>query len=252
MKNNEIENFCRKFIEIGKLGWIKSVCGGNNGVGLTFETLLGISKNELEIPDYNGIEIKTKRKNSNSYITLFSSKPEGNFYHEAQRIKDAYGYPHRKFNEFKVLNNSVFANKFNKIGCKYYFKLYVNREKQKIFLYIYDINYKLIENTVYWDFDILKEKLQRKLKKLALIKSFSKKNNGVEYFKYYDLKIYLLKEFETFIELIEGGFIRINFKLNINTVGEKIGKIHDHGTSFDILEQDILKLYSFYKHCRVI
>lgn len=55
---------------------------GYNSIGVTFEQLLGIEQNELEIADYEGIEIKTKRYNSKSYITLFSYAPEGNCYHE--------------------------------------------------------------------------------------------------------------------------------------------------------------------------
>ena len=84
------------------------------------------------------------------------------------------------------------------------------------------------------------------MKTLALVKSYNKKENDVEWFKYSDFKIYRLKRFDNFIELIEKGIIRLNFKLNIKTKGEKTGQIHDHGTSFDILEKDILKLYNNY------
>ena len=61
------------FKTIKEKGWVKSICKGNNGVGLTLENLLGIDRNELEIPDYNGIELKTRRYSSTSYIILFSS-----------------------------------------------------------------------------------------------------------------------------------------------------------------------------------
>jgi len=248
MKEN-IEELNKKFNEIKRKGWVKSICDGNNGVGLTFEALLGISRNELEIPDYKGIELKTKRYRSNSYITLFSCRPEGKYYHKVERIKDKYGYPHRVLKQYKVLNNSVYGNIKNKIGNKFYFKLEVNRNLQKIFLLVYDLNYKLLEKEVYWDFDILKEKLDRKLSVLAFVKASSKKSisDGIEYFKYDSMKIYSLKDFEAFINLLENGVIRLNFKLNIKTKGDKIGQIHDHGTSFDILEKYICLLYDEYK-----
>lgn len=237
-----------EFIKIKEKGWIKSSNRGSNGIGFTFESLLGIPKNELEIPDYNGIELKTRRYGSTSYIILFSSKPEGKYYHEVERIKDTYGYPHSKFKEYKVLNNSVYCNKLNKIGQKYYFKLDVDRTQRKIYLLVYDKNKRLIERDVYWDFDILEEKLYRKLRILAIIKTYSKKDNDWEYFKYDSMNIYRLKNFEKFIQLIEEGMIRINFKLNIKTKRDKMGQIHDYGTSFDILEQDILKLYNVYNN----
>ena len=83
---------------------------------------------------------------------------------------------------------------------------------------------------------------------MAIVKAYSKNdiNEGFEYFKYNSIKIYYLKDFEKFITLIEDGVIRVNFKLNIKTYGDKIGQIHDHGTSFDILEKDITKLYNLY------
>lgn len=245
----QIKNLNEEFIKIKKMGWIKSVNKGSNGIGFTFESLLGITKNELEIPDYNGIELKTRRYSSTSYIILFSCKPEGKYYHEVERIKDKYGYPHSMFGQYKVLNNSVYANKKNKIGKKYYFKLDVDIKEERIYLLVYDINKNLLERDVYWDFDILKEKLYRKLKYLALVKAHSKKYSpdSSEYFRYDSMQIYQLKNFETFINLLARGIIRINFKLNIKTSGEKIGQIHDHGTSFDIQEHNILKLYDKYE-----
>lgn len=237
------------FVKIKEKGWIKSLYKGNNGIGLTFESLLGIDKNELEIPDYNGIELKTKRYSSFSYITLFSCKPEGRYYHEVERIKDKYGYPHKTLKQYKVLNNCVYCNIKNRIGMKYYFQLEIDRKNKRIYLLVFDINNNLLEREVYWDFDILKEKIYRKLKVLAFIKAFSKKSkiDGCEYFKYDDIKIFYLKGFNAFINLLESGIIRVTFKLNIKTNGEKVGQIHDHGTSFDILEKDIPKLYDEYK-----
>jgi len=239
-----------EFIKIKEKGWVKSLNKGSNGIGFTFEELLGIQKNELEIPDYNGIELKTRRYSSTSYIVLFSSTPEGKYYHEVERIKNTYGYPHSKFKQYKVLNNSVYGNKLNKIGQKYYFKLDVDRKQRKIYLLVYDKHKNLVEREVYWDFDILEEKIYRKLKILALVKAYSKKDRyeDWEYFKYDSIKIYFLKDFNCFINLVEEGIIRVNFKLNIKTREEKIGQIHDHGTSFDILEEDIQKLYDVYEN----
>lgn len=240
----KVEQLKKEFLKIKNKGWIKGKGFGYNSIGVTFEQLLGLQQNELEIGDYEGIEIKTKRYNSRSYITLFSYTPEGKYYHEVERIKDTYGYPHKKYFKYKVLNNSVYGDKKNKIGLNFYFKLCVDRENNKIYLEIYDKNKNLIEKNVYWDFDIIKQKLYIKLKVLALIKSYNKVINDKEYFKYNEIKIYELKSFDVFINLIEKGFVRINFKLNINTSENKFGKIHDHGTSFDILEEDLEKLYN--------
>lgn len=243
---DEIKGLYKKFYEIKEMKWVKSVRKGYNGIGSTFEYLLGIEENELELPDYNGIEIKTKRYNSMSYITLFSYTPEGPHYHEVERIKDKYGYPHSTYRKYKVLNNSVYCNIKNKIGNKVYFQLHIDRKSEKMYLEVYDLKGNLIEKEVYWCFDTMREKLYRKMKLLAFVKAISKKMCGEEYFKYYSMVIYILKDFETFIELLEEGIIRLNFKLNIRTKGEKIGQIHDHGTSFSISEENLNKLYDKY------
>ena len=70
--------------------------------------------------------------------------------------------------------------------------------------------------------------------------------NNIEYFHYYKMTIYLLKNFDTFITLIEKGIIRVSFKINVFLSGPKKGKICDHGTSFDIRECDLHKLYTIY------
>lgn len=241
--NNTIIELRNKFTNIKELGWIKSSKNGKGNIGLTFEELLGLSNNQFEIPDFDGIEIKTKRKNSTSYITLFSSTPDGPHFHEVERLKNKYGYPHSKCKEYKVLNNSIFANNKSKVGLFYYFKLNVDDNSKKIFLKIFDTKGNLIENEVFWYFDTLKEKLYRKLKILAFISADSKIIDKSEYFKYHNMEIYILKNFDTFIKLIETGVIRVSFKISVFLSGSKKGKIHDHGTSFEILEKDLNKLY---------
>lgn len=241
--NKEILELKNKVKRIKEKGWIKSVRNDTGGVGVTFEQLLGLKENELEIPDYGNIEIKTKRAYSDSYTNLFNCTPTGPHYHEVARLKEKFGYPDKILKKYKVLNTSVYATQKTNVGLDFYFKLQIDNRQQKIFLLVFDKYYNIIEKKVFWDFDILKEKLLRKLKYLAFIKALVKRINKEEYFKYYNIKIYKLKDFETFIDLIEIGVIRINFKIGIFRSGNKIGQIHDHGTSFNIKESDLNKLY---------
>jgi hypothetical protein len=241
--NNAIIELNKRFTKIKKLGWMKSSKNGKGNIGLTLEELLGLTNNQFEIPDFEGIEIKTQRKNSTAYITLFSATPDGPHFHEVERLKYTYGYPHSKHKQYKVLNNSVFANVKHKIGLFYYFKLNVDDDSQKIFLNIFDLKGNLIENDVFWNFDTLKEKLYRKLKTLAFISADTKIIENKEYFKYNNMNLYTLKNFDTFIQLMKLGVIRVSFKISIFLSGQKKGKIHDHGTSFEILKKDLTKLY---------
>lgn len=234
----------KKFACIKNMGWVKSIRKGWGGIGITFEHLLGNNENDFEIPDYNGIELKTKRAYSNSNISLFSCAPVGPHYHEIERIKNLYGYPDSICKSYRVLNTAVVANEITKVGLYFYFRLKVDRNKKKIFLVIFDSNRRLIEDNVYWDFNTLYEKLYRKLKYMALAKALVKRKNKEEFFKYYKLTIYHLKDFKSFLEAVENGKIKISFKIGVFRDGKYKGKIHDHGTSFNINENDLLEIYS--------
>jgi len=244
--DNEIVDLKKIFNKIKKMDWIKSSRQGTDAIGRTFENLLGQEENSLEIPDFRGIEIKTKRSYTKSYISLFNMTPSGKYYHEIERLQSVYGYYDKNLKDYKVLNNSVYCGRRTFIGTQYEFMLKVNWNEKKIYLYIFDIHGYLIEKDVYWDFDILKEKVYRKLSILAFIKAHRKFINRIEYFKYYDMNLYVLKDFETFISLVENGIIRINFKIGVFKSGRRKGQIHDHGTSFEIKECDLIKLYNKY------
>ena len=243
---NNVNLLINKFNDIKSMGWVPSTKKGTAGIGLTFEHLIGVNENEFEIPDFNGIELKTKRNKSNSYTTLFNATPDGQHFHEVERLRTMYGYPHSKAKEYKVLNVSTFANQLNNMEIKYYSKVKVDYDKQKLFFLIYDRNRNLIEDEVFWYFDTLKEKLLRKLSVLAFINADTKTVDNIEYFKYNKMTIYLLKDFDTFLSLLEQGIIRVTFKINVYLNGPKKGQICDHGTGFDIQEKDLLKLFDYY------
>ena len=105
----------------------------------------------------------------------------------------------------------------------------------------------MLENKIYWTFTTLKDKLYRKVKTIAFVDAIRKNIKKEEYFKYYKMTIYTIKSFDDFIDLLENGVIRITFKISVFRDGLKKGKIHDHGTGFDIEEENLLQLYDIYQ-----
>ena len=239
----EVENLKTKLQKINNMGWIENKFKGYGGAGNTFENLIGITQNELEIPDFNGIEIKTKRMYSRSNISLFNCVPDGPHYHEIERLKDLYGYPDYILKNYNVLRADVSAIELRKVGLFFYFKLKVNWETKKLLLLIYDHKAEIIEDFVYWDFDTIEEKLYRKLKYLALIKVNVKRFNQKDFFKYEKIKFYKLKDFKTFMKSIENGKITVKFNIGVYRSSKKEGQIHDHGTCFNINEKDLIEIY---------
>lgn len=146
----------------------------------------------------------------------------------------------------KILMKSIYANKKEYINYLYSRKLNIDYNDKKIYICIYDRWNNLIDNELYWDFDDIKSAIKRKLRNLALIKYNKKIISNLEYFKYESIKFYKLKDFSTFMELLEKGIIRIYVCLGIYKSGYKKGKEHDHGIVFGIKECDLLKLYDIY------
>lgn len=237
----------KQFKKIKSMEYVKSIRRGNTGVRATFEYLLEKNEESFEMPYYYGIEIKVKRSYSQAYITLFNAVPIGSHYHEVKRLRDIYGYRDPKDKNLKKLNVDIYSNKLNKIGLWYYFKLKVDRETEKIYLYVYDKYKTLIDTSTYWKFDILKEKLYRKLQVLALVKAWPNRIGECEYFKYYGMNIYILKDFNAFINSIEKGLIKIVLKIGSYHDKKRYGHVSSHDVSFCIREEDLLNLFDLYR-----
>ena len=240
---NDIINLTKEFNRIKKMGWIESMRRGSTGIGYTFETLLNKEENDFPIPDYNTIEIKTMRIRSKRNIHLFNATPDGDYLFSIERVLNNLGYPDRKEKKYKVFNWEIRGKEYTKIG--YYKKatLIVNREKRKVDLIAYKDGKKLQLDTS-WSFDLLKQKIELKVRYLALIRALSRKENDKEFFYYKDIFFYKIKSFDTFLNLINEGKIAVSFKINVYRKGIKKGQIDNHGTDFSIKERHIKELFN--------
>lgn len=242
----EFQKLATEFERITAKGYIKGIYNNLSSIGRTFEQELGLERNKESVPDYNGIEIKTRGVYSKSNITLFNAVPNGKEQNELKRIKDKYGYPCKKDKKYKVLYVDIYANKLTYGGYKYQYKLDVNKKDKKIYIQIYNALNELIDNEAYWDFEYLEQRLKTKLSHLAIINAWQKKIDGWNYFKYYKINYYTLKSFSKFIKMIENGKIRLTLKIGIYLDKENYGKMYDHGCGFGIHEEDIKDLFYIY------
>lgn len=245
--DKNITDLRRQFIRIKNMGYVKSVRSGSTGIGATFEFLLGKSEESFEIPDYEGIEIKTKRGYSKSNIFLFNAVPTGGSFYEVKRLRDNYGWPMKKDNELKCLYAEVSAIIKSKVGIWHYYKLDIDEVENRLYLEIYNLNWELIDKETYWDLDVLKEKLYRKLQILALVKAWPNNINGEEYYKYYNMHIYILKKFDCFISAIKNGKITVNLRISTFTDEKRYGNVDSHGVGFGIHEEDLLDIFELYR-----
>ena len=234
-----------EFERIYKMGWIKSVNDNYNGVGLTFEKLLGKEVDDFSYPDYNGVEIKTQRINSDYPITLFGLAPWGINVSQMDYLRRKFGYFDYDDDDCKKLNAEFYSSKNILICNRYFFNLEVNREEEKIQLIIRDINYNVLNDSTFWFFDDIREKLRYKLNFLAFVHAKSKKQNGEEYFKYFKIEFYILKNFDLFLKLIEQNVISVSFTSAPIKYGPSIGK-YKTSCYFRIGKFDLNKLFDLY------
>lgn len=233
----------QKFKNVKNQGYIKSQGKNKNSVGMTLENALGACGGDFNIPDFYDIEIKAVRGYYDAEFDLFNSAPDGKYINSTQWISENFGYPDRDYKNIKVFKGNIYGNSVKRIGMIYRFKLKVDRDEQKIYLEIYDLDYKIINEDIYWDFDTLKEKLVRKDSKLAIFWYCKRKINSEDYFYFYNMKFYKLISFEKFLDAIDKGVIFVTFKTGVNKSGPHIGKYTDHGTSFRISKENIRELF---------
>ena len=245
--DQNINDLIEKFNIIKHQGLHKSLRNGNTGIGYTFESLLGKMEDASFAPDYKGIEIKTKLGYSKCPVTLFSLVPKSSYDKTINQMVEMYGYPDKDYKQYKVLRAN--ANAFQRVPVqnRYIFRLYIDRKEKRLKLLIFNKMNDLINDNIYWDFYDLKERLYTKLSYLALVIGYPYKRDGQIYYKYLTISIYKLKDFSTFVDLIEKGEIDVVFNIGIYKGGDKLGEIYDHGTAFKLSTASLQKLFNIIK-----
>ncbi len=239
-----MQELLKEFYRIQSLNWISSKADGYGGAGQTLEFLLKKARDRDILPDYHGIELKTKILNSEAYIGLFSmaldNKPL-----RMKHIYDHYAWPSRDNPKYKVFYAKINST-IRRCTRKYSFQLFVNYKKEIVELKIYDnFTGNLMNEELSWSFKHLKLRLESKLSYLAFIsvERYYDRTSKIRYYKYQNIDFFKLISFEKFLHLIEDGYIQVNIKLSYYKTGPREGGIDDKGTTFEIQEKDLEKLF---------
>ena len=238
--NSDILALKEKLDKIKNLGWTECENKNKSVTGKTLENLLEINPDNFEIPDYNTVEIKSKVSKRENYIDLFCATPDS-YVLETKRLYDKYGY--LDSNNYKILNFVLYGEFLKPINNEYSAKLRIDYKNKKVIMEIYNKDNELIDNLSSWSFELLEEKLCRKLNYVCLVEGDKKFSHNVLYVRYDKYKFYKLKKFSNFIRLLKRGQIRISFTLGVYKSGSKSGKMHDHGTQFSIRKENIKLLF---------
>lgn len=145
-----VVQFRNIFLKIKNMGFVKSHRSHNTGIGKTFEDLVGVKENNLQDVDFmNLIEIKSKRKKSESMLTLFTKSPD-NPKNSNTYLREKYGMTEEGTGQ-KLHHTTITATEFNQFGDKYGFKLECDDAGEKLRILIQDrVTHKIIERNIFY------------------------------------------------------------------------------------------------------
>ena len=219
----EIDEFIAKFSALKNKGYIKSLRRGPTGIGKTLETNLGISENNLYLPDLGEIELKAHRDDVSNLITLFT-------FNRWAWIMDP----------LKAVRKYGTKDDTGRLGL--YFTMSFRPNSAGLFLITDDDSVSvrhLDGNTlVKWKFRDLEEQFQRKIPALILAYAQTEYRGDEEWFHFYTAKL-LTDTSESIIkEQINKEVILIDLRLHD-------AKTHarNHGTGFRVREKDLPELF---------
>jgi hypothetical protein len=226
----EILNILKK---IKSMGYVKTHRPDDQGVGRTLEDLLGVPENNFLIRDLGDIELKAKRVESESMLSVASATPKPR------------GVSRVLFNTYKFMSSKGYYCLYSDVtGAQ------VNPQGFRIAL---GENILILDNpkhvNAYWPFSIFEDSLKAKGDRILLVFAETKgeRKTVEESFNY--VEAYLLEglSWSRFKNAILNGKLKIEFRIGVYLSGKLKGKYHDHGTAFRIMKRDFLHLYDTYK-----
>jgi len=215
--------------KIKALGFVKTHRAHDTGIGKTLEDLLGIKENNLRLPDAGDVELKAKRIDSGSVLTVATKSPEPKGINKVLFEKYKYLDKEGKYN----LHSTVCGSRKNPQSFKVAFedKKLVLKNKSKI--------------EAYWPISIFDDVLKAKSDKILLAFAETKGERKTKNEKFHFTEAYLLSNLDInkFKSAVENDKLKIDIRIGVYRSGKNRGKYHDHGTGFRINKRDFLHLF---------
>lgn len=226
---------------ISNKGYVRSLRNGDTGVGMTLETLLGISANSNRAPDYKGIEIKSSRIGSRSTVRhrdqLFSKVPKWSLSpcRSAKELVIKRGYLDEE-NQM-ALRHTVSGLRENSRGLKLVID-YLNDHLQQVFIDITEKDFSPIHD-ITWLLEDLRSALRAKHKETFWVKAKNIREDSYEKFHYVHVEHTKNPYIERLESLIENGIITLDYTLHI----KDNGTARDHGYLFKLKQNSLSALF---------
>ncbi len=221
----------QRLLKLREDGYISSARRGSTGVGYTLEQRLGLSENNLPIPDIGGrVEVKATRTTSNSLITLFTFN-RSVWIVPQREVIEKYGY--RDAFDRQALKSTVNA-------------LVPNRQQLTLRLDETEPSFTLVHalsNTTLakWSLYRIVGKFITKFARLLFVRADARRPRGrTEEFHYADAKLLSEPDEKAFLEALRRGALLIDVRMHI----ERDGRLRNRGTAVRVRENELPLLFS--------
>jgi len=215
--------------KIKLMGFVKTHRAHDTGVGKTLEDLLNIKENNLRLPDVGDVELKAKRIDSGSMLTIATKSPEPRGVNRVLFEKCKYLDKEKQFN----LHSTVCGS----------------RKNPQLFQIVFENNHLVLKNKygieAYWPISIFDDVLKAKSNKILLAFAKTEGERKTKNEKFHYTEVYLLSNLNIrkFKSAIEDDKLKIDIRIGVYRSGKDKGKYHDHGTAFRINKKDFLHLF---------
>ncbi|MDD2839825.1 MAG: MvaI/BcnI family restriction endonuclease [Rickettsiales bacterium] len=221
MDLNEIKN---NLSCIKNMGYIKTHRNGPTGIGKTLEDLLQIKENNISLPDFGNIELKSTRENCNNLVTLFT------FNNKAW-----------KMNPLEAIKKYGSKDKNDRLGM--YYTMGIKPNSSGLFLHVQDddISVRHIDGSTIatWRLAEVEKQFDKKVKSVLLVKAKVEIRDNIEYFYYDRAKLLSCGTTKSILKSqFESQKLLVDLRLH-----DKGTMARNHGTGFRIYENNMEDLY---------
>ena len=241
--------------EIRSRGWIKSLRNVHNdgAIGNTLEDLLGITENNLPLPNAAEWELKTQRRNTTALLTLFHLEPSPRALYIADYLLENFGWPQKlEGTKYPDSEKSFRQTLSYRNPTSRGFFVDIDTENERVIVRFdpssvsdelsdwrdslprYDKDY-----VPYWGFNDLYHKAGVKLGNCFYVIADVKEECGEYFYRYSEIMQLQGFSLDNFLRGITEGSILIDFDARTG---------HNHGTKFRIRQNTIPSLYKIVRN----
>ena len=248
------DELIKKFKELADMGWIPNGRFGNHGgIGNTLEDFLGITENNLPIPNAAEWELKTQRVNTSSLTTLFHIEPSPRAIGFVPKILlPLYGWSHQEAGGLYKAGEMSFRQTIHGLShSDRGFIVQIDRTANKVLIsfdttkvskkhskWLASVKEKVgmgeLNPQPYWGFDDLAHKAGTKLLNCFYVQAEVKIQNRKEFYWYNKVQMLQKFNFEGLLKALEKGIMLVDFDARTG---------HNHGTKFRLKQNYLPTLY---------